>query len=54
LTLYLFDDISRENFEMIKTLSDKINFLIDIKNNSEKLLSCQQEYKDMFQEECFI
>lgn len=54
LTIHLFDDVSKENFEIIKVLSNKINFLIEIKNNSQKLLSSPEEYKDMFQEELMI
>gem|GEM_PF-3804121 len=48
LSIYLFDDISMRDFNIIQDLSLKIMFLIDLENYPEKITSSKEKYKELF------
>ncbi len=51
LSIYLFDDISMRDFNIIQDLSLKIMFLIDLENYPEKITSSKEKYKELFWED---
>lgn len=50
LSIYLFDDITRENFEIIKDVVIKISFLKELKNTQDYTQEQKERFKILFEE----